>query len=314
MKNKVKTEKDERERPISETDFTNTSDRLKEEYLDRYEGVKSDILSATRFDENSDLSMTYLSKASINKDNKLAREEKFPISEQGYTTGKLLDGTECQILLDTRVNKSFMSKSHYLHRKSLHSLPKFASKTWRIQVGNGQYVSILFVIPIILDIYGHRFKVFTLVSEIHKNVDIILGIKNVFELEVVINAWQCCFSFLDRSIPLFPKEKIIVKPKQQKWIKVEAPFVCKISGLAIVKILDKITQSTIMLKVKFTWNLAMLDIMKSSSEILILSPKEAIGILDLRSLGYYKIQQGLPQQNLSKFLKFESAESVCNQF
>ena len=54
--------------------------------------------------------------------------------------------------------------------------------------------------------------------------------------------------------------------------------------------------------------------MNSSPEILILSPKEAIGILDLRSLGYYKIQQGVLEQNLCKFYKFESAENVCNQF
>ena len=57
----------------------------------------------------------------------------------------------------------------------------------------------------------------------------------------------------------------------------------------------------------------MLDITNSSSEILILSPKEAIGILDLRSLGYYKIQWGVQQQNLSKFDNVESAENVCNQ-
>ena len=81
-----------------------------------------------------------------------------------------------------------MSKSHYLHWKSLHSLPKFASKTQRIQVGNGQYVSIIFVIPIIVSIHGHRFKVYTLVSEIHENIDIVLGIKNIFELEGVINS------------------------------------------------------------------------------------------------------------------------------
>ena len=89
--------------------------------------------------------------------------------------------------MDTGASKSFMSKLHYLHYKSLHSLPKFASKTQRIQVGNGQYVSILFVIPIIVDIHGHRFEVYTLVSQIHKNVDLVLGIKNVFELEGVIN-------------------------------------------------------------------------------------------------------------------------------
>ena len=58
----------------------------------------------------------------------------------------------------------------------------------------------------------------------------------------------------------------------------------------------------------------MLDITHSNSKTLILNPEEAIGILDLRSLGYYKIKQGLLQQNLSRYYKFESAEEVCNQF
>ena len=44
-----------------------------------------------------------------------------------------------------------------------------------------------------------------------------------------------------------------------------------------------------MLKVIFTQNAAILDMMNSSSETLILNPKEALGILDLRSLGYSKI-------------------------
>ena len=48
-------------------------------------------------------------------------------------------------------------------------------------------MSVLFVIPIIIDIHGHRFKIYTLVFKIHENVDIVLGIKNVFELEGVIN-------------------------------------------------------------------------------------------------------------------------------
>ena len=126
MKNKIKNRKDEKERPILEIDFRGTSDRLKEEYLDRYDGVKSEVLSTTRYNENSDLSMTYLGKVNIKKENKITAEEKFPISVQGYTTGKLLDGTECQVLLDTGASKSFMSKSHYLHCKSCHSLPKYA--------------------------------------------------------------------------------------------------------------------------------------------------------------------------------------------
>ena len=59
--------------------------------------------------------------------------------------------------------------------KSLHALPKFASMTQRVQVGNGQCVAVLFVIPVIVDIHGHRFEVFMLVSEIHDNVDLVLG-------------------------------------------------------------------------------------------------------------------------------------------
>ena len=39
-----------------------------------------------------------------------------------------------------------------------------------------------------------------------------------------------------------------------------------------------------------------------------------LGILDLRSLGYYKIKQGVLQQNLSKNYHFESVEKLCEEF
>ena len=82
-----------------------TSDRLTVHYVDRHEGVKSEILNTTRFDENSDLSMTYLGRSSIVRDHKMVAEEIFPMSEQGYTTGKLLDSIEYQILLGTGASK-----------------------------------------------------------------------------------------------------------------------------------------------------------------------------------------------------------------
>ena len=167
---------------LLEVNLVNNLDRSKEEYLDKYEGVKSEIVDTTRFDENSDLSTTYLGKISMTHNKNLMVKKRFPISKLGYTVGKLLDGTECQILFDTGASKSFMSKSYYLHCKTLHSLPKFALKTQRIQVGNAQHVSVLYIIPVIVEIAGHRFKVYTLVSEIHENVDLVLRMKNVFEL------------------------------------------------------------------------------------------------------------------------------------
>ena len=55
-------------------------------------------------------------------------------------------------------------------------------------MGNGQYVSVLFVIPVIIVIHGHRFEIFTLVSEIHDNVDLVMGMKNIFGIEGVIDS------------------------------------------------------------------------------------------------------------------------------
>ena len=97
----------------------------------------------------------------MTKISKIKMEETFPISEQGYKVGKLMDGTECEILMYTGASKLFMLKLPYLHCKSLHLFPKFASKTQRIQVGKGQYVSVLFVIPVIVDMHGQRFKIYT---------------------------------------------------------------------------------------------------------------------------------------------------------
>ena len=265
--------------------------KLHEEYLDMYEGIHSEIVSTTRFDENSDLSTTYLGRRDKENKKKLRAEESFPISEHGYTSGRLLDGTECQLLLDTGASKSFMPKSFYIHCKSLHSLPKFASKTQRIQVGNGQCVSVLFIIPVIMDAHGHRFEIYTLVSEIYENVDLVLGINNVFELEGVINSRNCCFTFLNRSVPIFPEKDEILKPNEQNLIKVRVPFVDEISGMPLIKILITGTHSTLLIKLNSMYNKAILDIVNKGKDTMIFKPEEMIGIIDLRSLGYYKIKQ-----------------------
>ena len=55
-------------------------------------------------------------------------------------------------------------------------------------MGNGQYVSVLFVIPMIVDKHGHRFEIFTLVSKFHDNVGLVMGMKNIFKLEGVIDS------------------------------------------------------------------------------------------------------------------------------
>ena len=197
----------------------------------------------------------------MTRETKIKAEKSFPITVQGFTSGKLLDSTGCQILLDMSATKS-LSKSFYLKCKCLHALPKFASNTQRIQVRNGQYVGVLFVIPVIIDIHGHRFEIYTLVSEIHENVDLVMGIKNVFEFKGVIDSCDSCFSFLNRSIPFFPKEKT-------EMVIVEAAFVEEFSGMAIIKVLHMNEHVTGMMKLKFIRNKATLKITSNTSDTVI---------------------------------------------
>ena len=103
---------------------------------------------------------------------------------------------------------------------------------------------------------------------------------------------------------------MIVKPKERKFIKIEAPFVDEISGLVIVKMLDSKEQCTVVLKLKFVRNCASLDVTNSTQETVIFEPKQMLGILDLRSLGYYKIKQGSVTTKFKQILSFQVRRKV----
>ena len=55
--------KDKNEDNLSlRVDLTDAPNGSKEEYFDKYEGVISELLNTTKFDENTDLSTTYIGK------------------------------------------------------------------------------------------------------------------------------------------------------------------------------------------------------------------------------------------------------------
>ena len=65
------------------------------------------------------------------------------------------------------------------------------------------------------------------------------------------------------------------------------------------------------IKLKFTCNATILDIVNNGTKTMIFRPKEMLGIVHLRLLGYCKIKQGILQQNLSKYYRFERAGKLC---
>ena len=66
----------------------------------------------------------------MSRDTEVKAEESFPITARGYTRGELLDGTDCEILIDTGTSKSYMSRSYlcnvrvYTHCQNSPLVPK----------------------------------------------------------------------------------------------------------------------------------------------------------------------------------------------
>ena len=88
----------------------------------------------------------------------------------------------------------------------------------------------------------------------------------------------------------------------------------EITGIAITKLLGTMEQMTLTMKIKCIRNRTTFKVKNDTHETVTFNLTQMLGIIDLRSLGYYKIKQGVLQQNLSHIYHFESVHKVCDQF
>ena len=68
------------------------------------------------------------------------------------------------------------------------------------------------------------FEVYTLVSEIQQNMDLILGVKNMFEIEGEVSCRTSQFRFLNRSLPIFTLSTHRIKVGAKAYVKAKVPF------------------------------------------------------------------------------------------
>ena len=67
-----------------------------------------------------------------------------------------------ELAIHLYLDHTICAVSGFIHYHNLHLKHK------EFKVGNGQFISVLFIIPVIVDIHGHRFEICTFVSEIHE--------------------------------------------------------------------------------------------------------------------------------------------------
>ena len=119
----------------------------------------------------------------------------------------------------------------------------------------------------------------------------VFGVKNMFEVEGELSCRESQFRFLNRAVPLFSLENFSLKLGCKRYVKMSVPFIEKLNGITIVKIFQGNQCYTMQLKI--TDNYAVMDMVNNSRQTMYFRKEKALGIVDIRSLGYYNIRHSV---------------------
>ena len=272
--------------------FTEESNVLCEDLSDlwqeRYEEVSCNLYTRNEFDDNSDVSTTYLGYHKSNGEERtFPVDNHIPIDGRGVTEAFLMDNTPMKLFFDSGASRSYLSKKYYDANKSLHKLPKLGTTCTGIKIGNGSIIPTLFVIPIQFITYGHVFEIYTIVAEIDDGMDLVFGFKNMAETEGRLNTRTGEYDFIGRSIPVYPQNDLDVPAKNQVLIKIKAPFGEKLSESVIAKLFG--SEKVFTLKIRIVNNQGCVQFINKGKDTIKLRENKAIGVLDLRSVGYFRV-------------------------
>ena len=79
-------------------------------------------------------------------------------------------------------------------------------------------------------------------------------------------------------MPILPVQEEMLKPKERRYVKVEAPVLDEISGLGIIKLLKLNTYDTLSMQIKFERNMTFLEVTNDSSQVIDLDPKRVVAV------------------------------------
>ena len=142
------------------------------------------------------------------------------------------------------------------------------------------------MIPIQFITHGHIFEVHTIVAEIDDGMDLVFGFKNMTETEGRLNTRTGEYDCIGRSIPVYPQNDLDVPVGKQVLIKIKA-FGEKLSGRIMTKLFG--SEKVFSMKLKIENNQGCVQFINKGQEMVNLRKDKAIGILDLRSVGYFKV-------------------------
>ena len=282
--------------------------------LECFEGVQASLEPSVHH-RSSDVGSTYIGLAEdTSLQPKFELNQEFSFNPQAYAKGVLPNGKDFRILIDTGDTSSYFSKDFYGNNPNLHTLPKYKSRGSRIYMGNGEWVPCLFFIPLTFQINNQAFEVFTIVCKM-ANSDFVWGMKEIIEMEGVLCMRSMRYKFLNRSPKLYPiKPFILPADNSQHTIELRVDFPHKISGHAILKLLLVPGQVLFTVKAPVNRNKISLMITNHTDTKITGSPSQSVGILDVRSIGYFHVGLDLMKKTFLRNYKFKTLNELNLQF
>ena len=110
----------------------------------------------------------------------------------------------------------------------------------------------------------------------------------MIETEGEMSAHDGCYRFISRSIPIHPMNKTVVQPGKVSLIRVVAPFCEPICGTGVAKFFCGDRVDMVMLRLVNTRGIV--HYKNTSNKPVEINPDSPMGIMDLRSLGYFKVR------------------------
>ena len=277
-----------------------------------FEEVTCSLHYSHKFDDTNDVSTTYLgSYMAKDEPRTFPVDNHIPFDGRGMSKAYLSNGNPMELFFDSGASRSYLSKRFYDSNPVLHDMPKFVTTCTGIRIGNGSIVPALFVIPILFMACGHTFEIFTIVAEIDDDMDLVFGFKNMVETEGMLNTRTGEYDFIGRPIPIFPQNDLDVQVGGKTYIKVKAPFCDKLSGMICTKFFGRDMVYT--LRVKFQDNQGIVQFRNGSNDTAQLRKDKAVGVLDLRSVGYFKVgyQKMVNMAESSKTFMYHYRQIKC---
>ena len=282
-------------------------------YFQPFDSVTASLTTCKTFDESTDISTTYLGPvAGDSRTSPFEIEKTINLDSKCAATVHLPNGKELYALVDTGATKAYLSRRVFDENEYLRKLPCFIPHTKRIFVANGEWVPALFIIPLMCRIGNHAFEIYPIVCQM--NDQMIIGFKNVVETEGQICTRSIQYKLYNRSPQIFPTKPFVLKPNEKiKDLTFDVVFPQELSGHGVVKLyLNSASYVPHTTKVRVTRNKIKMSLHNSSDHTINCDKDFPVGILDIRSLGYFHVDMNNMQKNLLKGHEFESLNRIVD--